>query len=284
MAREIAAIQQQILDSIAADSILGPVLTSTSKRALFRMFAFIVATAIGMVEQLIDLFTSDVETTAAAASPASYSWLQDQIFKFQYSATITQVVQFINFAPSYALIDESLRIITRCSVTTSLSNTVLIKVAKGDPPGPLAAGEITALSAYLNPPFGIGVAGINYIISSKDSDKLYVQADIFYQGTYSSVIQLNVITAINDYLASLPFNGQMKVVDLEQSIRKVAGVNDVLLKNVVARPDLVAFGSGTYLVQTNNVLSRLWNTDSGYIVGETTVSNTLADTLNFIAE
>jgi hypothetical protein len=284
MAREISVIQQQILDSIAADTTVGPLLTSTSKRAVFRNFAFIVAAAIGILEQLIDVFTGNVEATAAAAAPASYNWLQAQIFKFQYSSTIPQVVQFINFAPSYPVVDATLQIITRCSVTTSLSNTVLIKVAKGAVPGPLAAGEVTALSAYVNPPFGLGVAGINYIISSKDSDKLYVQADIFYQGTFSSVIQLNVINAINAYLASLPFNGQMKVVDLEQAIRKVEGVNDVLLKNVVARPDIVAFGSGTYLVQANNVMSRLWNTDSGYMVSETTAANTLADTLNFIAE
>lgn len=284
MARQISLIQQQILDAIAADTTIGPQLTSTSKRAIYRILSFIVAVAIGMVEQLIDIFSASVEATAAAAAPASYPWLQAQIFKFQYSSTIPQLVQFINFAPAYPVIDTTLRIITRCSVTTSLSNSVLIKVAKGTTPGPLSVPEVTALTAYVNPPFGIGVAGINYVISSKNSDKVYIQASIYYQGTYSSVIQQNVINAINDFLAALPFNGQMKISDLEKTIRGVEGVNDVILVNVVARPDAVSFGSGTYLVKANNVMSRLWQCDSGYIVSETTSGNTLFDTLSFQAE
>lgn len=284
MARSIALIQQQIIDNVQADPVLGPQLTSSSKRAIWRLMTFIVAASIGMVEQLIDIFKASVEATAAAAAPASFTWLQAQIFKFQYSVDSPQVVQFINFAPVYPVVDETLRIITRCSVTTTLSNTVLIKVAKGTIPGPLSAGEVTALNAYINPPNGIGVAGINYIISSKESDKLYVKANIFYQGTYSSVIKQTVTDAINAYLANLEFNGQVKVSDLEKAIRVVPGVNDVLLVDVKARPDTTAFASGSYLVQNNNVTSRLWNTVSGYIVPETTAGSTLADSLTFIAE
>lgn len=284
MSRSISVIQQQMLDSIAADTTLSPVLTSTSKRAIYRLLTFIVATAIAMLEQLIDIFKLSVETTAAAAAPASYSWLQAQVFQFQYSAVLPQIVQFINFAPSYPIVDPTLQIITRCSITTSLSNSVLIKVAKGVTPGPLSSPEIIALTAYINPPFGIGVAGINYVVSSKNSDKLYVQATIFYQGTYSSVIQLNVINAINTFLSTLPFNGQMKISDLESAIRTVAGVNDIQFANVSARADAVSFGSGTFLVQSGNELSRLWATDSGYIVNETTAGQDLANTLSFIAE
>lgn len=284
MARTVNQIQQSIIDAVTADTTLGPALTSTSKRAIWRLWTFIVAAAIAMHEQLIDIFSANVEAVAAAAAPASYSWLQAQIFKFQYSTTTPQTVQFINFAPSYPIIDSTLQIITRCSVTTSLSNSVLIKVAKGATPGPLSSPEITALTAYVNPPFGIGVAGINYIVSSKNPDQLYIQASIFYQGTYSSVIQVNVINAINDYLAALPFNGQMKISDLEQAVRSVPGVNDVVLVNVSARPDATAFGSGTFLVQGNNVMSRLWNTVSGYIISEQTAGQGLTNSLTFTAE
>jgi len=76
----------------------------------------------------------------------------------------------------------------------------------------------------------------------------------------------------------------MKLSDLENSIRNVAGVNDVLLINVAARADTTAYGSGTYLVQTNLVISRLWNTISGYIVGETTTGHDFTNSLTFIAE
>lgn len=284
MARSIQQIQQQILDQALADPVLSPLLTSTSKRAIYILWSYIQATAIAMVEQLIDIATALWESIAAKAAPATPNWLQDQIFKFQYSATTPQIIQFINFAPAYPVVDPTLRIITRCSISTTLSGRVLIKVAKGDPPGPLSGPEIAALTAYINPPNGEAIAGVNYVISSKNADKLYIAAQVFYQGQYSSVIQFNVITAIETFLANIPFNGQMKVSDLEVAIKGVPGVNDVVLNNVVARPDLVAFGGGTNLVVDDDTVNRLYNTDSGYVVSETDPTHMLADTLIFTAE
>ncbi len=281
MARPIAEIQTQILDNIAADSVLGSLLTSTSKRAIYRNFAYIIAVAINALEQLIDIFTANVESIAAKAAPATPAWLQDQIFKFQYSATNPQVIQLIDFAPAYPVPDTTLQIITRCSVTTNLSNSVIIKVAKGDTPGPLTSDELSALQDYINT---IGIAGVVYTATSNDSDKLYVQANVYYKGQYSAVIQANVIAAIESFLSAIPFNGQAKVTDLENAIRNVDGVNDVVLVNVKARANSTAFASGSYLVQNQQVIGRLWNTVAGYIVGETDSGNTLADSLNFIAE
>ncbi|MDQ2718231.1 MAG: hypothetical protein M3Z26_00515 [Bacteroidota bacterium] len=284
MARPILQIQQQILDSITSDPTLGTALTSTSKRAIYRLFAYIIASAINILEQLIDVFTTNVETVAATASPATPSWLQAQVFKFQYSATVPQTIQLINFAPSYPVVDPSLQIITRCSVTTSVAGQVQVKVAKGTIPTALASGELTALQSYIQPPYGIGIAGITYNITSGNSDKLFVKANIYYSGQFSSVISANVITAINTYLSTLPFNGKVKLSDLELAIREVTGVNDVLLTNVSVRPDAIAFGSGTSLIQSQTIISRIWNTVSGYIVPETTTGQDLASSLTFIAE
>lgn len=281
MARTIAEIQQQMLDNIAADAVLSPLLTSTSKRAIYRVLTYIVATAISILEQLMDIFSAQIETTVSQAAPDTGPWLQAQIFKFQYSADSPQIVQLINLAPTYPIVDESLRIITRCSVTTNLASSVIIKVAKSEPPQALTSNELTALQSYVNV---IGAAGISYSVRSLNSDKLYIQAQVFYNGQYSDVISANVIQAINNFLSQLPFNGQMRVSDLEQAIRSVAGVTDVLLQNVQARADSVAFGSGTYLVQNNQVISRLWPTVAGYMVGETTSGQTLTDSLAFIPE
>jgi len=281
MARQINEIQTQILDNLAANSVLGPLLTSTSKRALYRNFAYIIAVAINTLEQLIDIFTANVEQIAATAAPATPAWIQDKIFKFQYSATTPQVVQLINFAPAYPVVDETLRIVTRCSVTTNLSNSVIIKVAKGTTPEPLTVDELAALQDYVNT---IGIAGVVYSATSDDSDKLYVSANVYYKGQYSAVIQANVIAAVGSFLSSIPFNGQMKVTDLESSIRNVEGVNDVVLIDTRARANSTPFASGSYLVQNQQVIGRLWNTVAGYIVPETTTGNTLADSLIFIAE
>lgn len=281
MARQISEIQQQMIDNIAADSVLGTLLTSTSKRAIYRLFTYVVAVAINALEQLMDIFTAEVEAVASAAAPATPSWLQAQIFNFQYSPTTPQVIQLINFAPAYPVVDETLRIITRCSVTTNLSNSVIIKVATGEPPAALSGPQLAALQSYVTE---IGVAGVVYNVISQASDKLYVQANVYYQGQYSAVIKANVVAAIENFLAGIPFNGQVKISDIEDAITGVEGVNDVVLVNVRARADGTAFASGSYLVQNQQTASRLWGTVAGYMVGETSTGNTLNDSLTFIAE
>ena len=284
MARTIAVIQQQMLDSIAADPVLGPALTSTSKRAIYTLFTFIMAVAISIHEQLMDIFTSNVETIAATAAPATPAWLQAQIFKFQYSDVNPQIIQFINGAPTYPVVDPTLRIITQCSVTTTAANIVQIKCAVGTPPGSFASPQIDALKAYVNPPFGIGIAGVTYKITSAPADNLYIAAKIYFSGSYAPVIQATVIAAINLFLSTIPFNGVMKLSDLELAIKSVPGVTDVFFINVQARAFDTTFGSGTSLVAAQIEVARLWDTVSGYIIQETTAGQTFANSLNFIAE
>jgi hypothetical protein len=281
MARSIDTIQKQIIDSKNADPVLSTRLTSTSKRAIWRLWAFITAVAIGLLEQAIDIMVAVIEAFVAKASPGTPPWLQDQAFKFQYSSSTPQVVQLINFAPVYPIVDTTLRIITRCSVTTDVNNTVTIKVAKGSTPQALASLELSALQSYFNV---MAVAGVSYNVVSNPPDRLYVDADIYYTGLYASVIQTNTIAAINAYIAGIPFNGRIRVSDLEIAIKAVSGVEDVVFKNVIARAAATAYGSGTALVIGNTLASRFWPTLAGYAISEDTATHTLADSLNFIPQ
>lgn len=278
MARSIDTIQQQIIESKEADPVLNVRLTSTSKRAIWRLWSFITAVAINILEQAIDVMVAVTEAMVAAAAPGTPTWVQAQVFKFQYSSSTPQVVQLINLAPVYPVVDTSLRIITRCSVTTDVNNTVTIKVAKGEPPVALASGELDALQSYIDV---MGVAGVSYNVVSLAADRLMVAADVYYTGLYAAVIQADVIAAIDAYLAGIPFNGRIKVSDLEIAIRDVTGVEDVVLKNVVARAAATAYGSGTALVLNNTTASRFWPTLAGYAISEDTALATLADTLTF---
>lgn len=280
MARTIEEIQGAIIADKEATPELA-VYDSTSKRALWRLWCFVVASAILLVEQLLDIFTANNEAIAAAATPATPAWIAKKVLEFQYSATNPQVIQLIDLVPTYPVIATELRIITRCSVVTTLSNQVKIKVAKGTTPTALSADELSALQDYVNT---IGVAGVTYLVESSEADKLFVGGDIYYAGQYSAVIAANVITAIESYLATIPFNGTLKISDLEKTIRNVTGANDVVLRNIAARRDTDVFADATFLVQDNTLVSRLWQTVSGYIIGETTSGDTLTDSLNFIAE
>lgn len=293
MARTIAQIQAQIIAQIAATPELGyyddvnvwhNITENTSARAIWRLWTWIQATAIGIFEQLIDLYIVVIEAIVARSSAASTLWVQDKMFKFQYDATTPQIVQLIDTVPQYPEVDANKRIITACSVTTDVNNTVNVKVAKSSPFVKLVALEKSAAQSYINT---IGVAGITYVVISEDADKIYIQADIYYQGQYSTVIQANVIATLNAYLQTLSvvnFNGSLKMSDLEGVIRNVEGVNDVVLKNVKGRPDATAFGFGTYFIQNSTIVQRLWNSFAGYIIQETTAGQTFADSLTFIAQ
>lgn len=270
-----------MLDQVKADPLLSSLLTSTSKRAIYRLWTYIVSVSIGLLEQLMDIFKSAVESTVSKGAPASAAWIQDRVFQFQYSADVPQIIQLVDLAPTYPVVDPSLRIITRCSVTTNIANNVIVKVARNEPPQALTASQLSALQSYVNL---IGAAGVSYNVVSTDPDQLYIQGQVFYNGQYSDVISANVLQAINTFLAQLPFNGQVRISSLEFAIRNVTGVTDVLLQNVSARPFNAPFTAGTYLVLNNQVISRLWPTVSGYIIPETTAGKTLADSLQFIPE
>lgn len=287
MARSVEEINNYLVSSLVTNAAaIGITITPSlwSKRNLMRLMCYTVAVGQAYMEQLQDLFTQNIEAINARSAAASRLWVQDKMFKFQYSATVPQIVQLINTVPQYPIIDSTLQIIKACSVTTTVSNQVIVKVAKNNPLAKLAAGELSSAQGYLNI---IGSAGITYIVTSGDADRLYISADVFFDGQYAATIQADVLLAIRNFMQTLSinnFNGTVKMSDIESAIKGVTGVNDVLLINVRARANTDIFASGTYLILGQQVISRQWQTVSGYITEEDTVGYTFTDSLVFIAE
>lgn len=287
MARKVEEINQYIVDNLvinfaAIGITIDPI--TWSKRNILRAICFTIAVCQALLEQLQDVFIQNVESIADRAPAASPKWVQDKMFKFQYSATDPQVIALIDTIPTYPVVNEDLRIITACSVTSNVSNETQIKVAKGNPFQALDGSEKSAAQGYINI---IGVAGINYVVISLGSDKLYIEADIYYQGQYSAVIQATMIAAIEAWfvkLATTQFNGAAEMSDLEATMIAVPGVNDVVLKNVRGRANTDLFSAGIDLVLGTAIIQRKWQTIAGYIGQEDTPTKTFADTLNFIAE
>lgn len=269
MARSISVIQNQILANIAADSILGPLLTSPSSVALFNLFSYIVATSEATEEQLYDAFVTQIEAQIAQAAPMTPQWIQHQVLTWQYSSTTPQIIQLNTetFAPYWPVVNPSLYLVTRCAVIPGVFGQVLIKVAKGSTPTQLVSGELNALQSFVNT---IGAAGIIYNAVSYAADLLSTAVTVYYQGSYASVIQANLLAAYNAYLASIPFNGTVTVSGIETALLGVTGVNDVVLNDISARPATTAFGSGVPLVTNNQWVLRQWPTMAGYIQDEVT--------------
>lgn len=287
MARSVDEINSYIVAQLVTNfAAIGIIIdpTTWSKRNMLRAICFTVATCQALLEQLQDLFQQTIEDITAKAPAASAPWVQDKMFKFQYSATDPQIIALIDTVPTYPVVDPLLRIITACSVTSSVSNETQVKVAKDNPFVALSAPELSAAQGMINI---IGIAGINYVVISLESDKMFIEADIYYQGQYAAIIQANVIAAIESWFvdrATNNFNGAVEMADLEGVINTVTGVNDVVLKNVRGRADADLFSAGIDFILNTQVIQRKWFTIAGYIGQETDTGHTFADSLNFIAE
>lgn len=285
MARSVSEILKGLIAAKTAETALND-LTSSSTVSIWRTWLYIYAVAQNITEQLQDLFITEVETIAQTARPGTAEWVQAKIFEFQYSAISPQALDIIDLVPQYPVIDDSLKIITRCSVTTDLNKNVNVKVAKEEPPVQLAALEESSLQGYLT---AIGFAGITYVLVNEPSDKLYVEAEVYVDAQYFSTIQTNVELAINNYLKALAstenFDGVVKLTSIEDAIQSVTGVVDVKLITVKARPDAVLFANGNVIYElSTGTNGRQYDTLAGYITEETTAGKTFADSITYISQ
>jgi hypothetical protein len=284
MARSIDVINQQILDTKALQTPLNG-LTSTSKVSIWGVFIYIIAVCINLFEQLLDIFRIEMQGISDKVAPGSIRWMQAQIFKFQYSATTAQILQLnlTDFTIGYASVNAALQIITQCSVATDVNKNVNIKVAKSNgaiPPSPIAlvAGtELLALTEYVKQK---GFAGVQYTVISVSADLLYIQASVNMDGQYSLTGKINIIAALNNYMATLPFDGVIKASAIETAILNVTGVKDVVISSLSIRPAGASFIVGTALITASTVVNRSTATFSGYLAAENTTGNGFADTGN----
>ena len=287
MARSIADINNTIVTNLVTqfatvNITIDP--TTWSKRNILRNICYSFAIAQNIAEQLQDLAIAQMLDIQSKTIAGTKKWLQYKMFQFQYSATNPQVLQVINNVPTYATIDANLRIITACSVRSTITQTVLIKVAKGNPLTALTTAELTEAQSYIN---ALGVAGITYNVQSANSDKMYLEGTIYYNGTYSSVIQNNVLGEIRNYLYTLSqtdFDGYLYVTNLINFIKSIKGVNDIVIDNLACRFDSQAVGSGIDLIINGDIVNRRYLTGAGYIRDETTFGYRIIDKVTYIAE
>lgn len=277
MARTTQEIYDSIISAKEADPNLSE-LTSNSQVAIWRLWAFITAVVINLFEQLQDAFKVEIQEIAKTIVPGTPAWLRQKALEFQYSETSPQNLVLVDLVPTYPVLDESLRIITRASVTESTNLTANVKVAKNNPPEPLSLLEENALIDYLQT---IRFAGTSINVVNLQPDRLYINASVYYDGAYSSVIEDNVKNALREYLKNLSsfenFDGVIRNSAIVDTIQKIEGVIDVQLNQAKARAQATAFSSAT-------IINRKYESFSGYVIEEDTANQTFDDTITFILE
>lgn len=285
MARNVSTIQNQILNAVANNPNLSA-LNSTSQVAIYRLWAFIMASSMAVEEQLYDQFVADVEAIQLILPPGSLPWIQNQAFLFQYSDTDPQILTLntTTFVPEYAQVIIPYRLITNCSVTQGVLNSVNIKVAKGysttTSPQALTTSELAAFQSYMN---YVKPAGVVYNCFSQNADRLKTAVTVRYRGMYSSTIAAALQLAYNSYLQSIPFDGVVKLIDMLIALRSVTGVIDVFINECAIRSYAAGYGGGVNMVFANTTNYSEYSTVAGYVVDEDTTSNTFTDLLTLIA-
>jgi len=257
MARSVNEIYDAIIADKETRSELDS-LTSTSKTAVWRLWAYITALAIRIHEVLWDQFKAEVEDIASKAIPGSLQWYADRATEYQHGSSLI-------FNPStyrYYYLDTTseeavtARIITRVSAIeefTSSFSGVRLKVAKSDPPAELAPEELAPFTYYMQ---RLRFAGVSLDVISLPPDEVKVELSVFYDGTIPlNHFETSINTALNSFLSSIPFDAKLYKSKLIDALQATPGVNDVEVLGLYARKS----GSATWLA-----VPRVYAPESGY--------------------
>ena len=250
-------------------------LTSPSATALHRLWRYVVRVCMQVLETNWDRHRADVDAIVARAPAGTTTWYADRAKEFQKDDGSLAVLP--NGAIGYATVDLAARIITQATAKeNALSGKLFLKLAKDGP----TAGTLAALSAAeLVQARGYfaqrGFAGVRLEIVSRDADRLQVAGNVYYNPLLDvATVQAGVVTAVQQYLASLDFDGLVYVTRLTDAIQAVPGVRDVA-------PLVVSARVGAALPVP---FARVYETAAGYIVPDELPGATLLDTLQFLPD
>ncbi len=270
MARTIAEIQQEILLEKEKHSELS-VLTSTSKTAIWRLWVYIVATAIWLHEKIVD-------KNALLSRPHTLFWYKEQALNFLYGVDLEWRDGYFQYPKLSKEKIEELSVVKYCAIserlfedietsnTESLSNIIseyyynqvgvlTLKVAKEGEGGnriPLEGIELRAFKAYMNQ---IKDAGTQLRIVSNKGNAIAIELEVFvdplliYPGSDSSKGISNsgkslsnlsvepVKDTIEEYLSTLEFNGAFVPTYLIDKIQQIPGIELPILRSVIIDSD-----------------------------------------------
>lgn len=252
MARTITDIFNDKMQKVAADVTLAPLLTSTSKAAVYRLILYISAVCDWTLENLHDLFRKEVAETIAAMKPHSLRWYAEKAKAFQYGYNLAgETDGYDNTGLSDTDIENS-QIVAYAAVIEQQSANIRLRIKlatdNGNDLEPLTAPQLTAFTAYMQ---RIKDAGVKLSITSTVADSLKLSVRVRYNalvlnaagaridGVNATPVQL----AIKAFLKNLPFNGVFSVAKLEDAVQAVEGVEDLAIDLVQVQYGLLPFAS-----------------------------------------
>jgi len=296
MARTTNEIIATMDDEQAANTELNQ-LNNPSQTAIFRLWKYIVAQSTRVLEVLIDRKKAEIEQLLSNNVVPSLAWIREKTFEFQYDATTPQVLKLVDFTPKYDPVDVTKRIITRCTVISPGPGSIAINVAKNEPPVKLTPTELTSVRNYwlstgngTTKAVGLGFAGQGITFTSLDPDLLFLKANIRYIGANASTIQSECLAAIRAYISNLGITGKFRIIDMIDQLQAVTGFVSMSIEDLTGRPATVSFPAtgvpyevviGYESQVYGGIEINSYTPLAGYMISETTASNTFEDTITF---
>jgi hypothetical protein len=259
MARTVKEIHQGILDSIAGDAILNTELNSGSKVAIYRLFSFVIATAIWLHEVLFDEHKAEVNSILATKQTHNLNWYAEKAKMFEYGNALVPDSDY------YDPIDEEAQIVSHAAVD-EINGTLFMKVAKDNeddlaPLSTAAPDELTPFTEYIKT---VKDAGVKINIVSDNGDDLKMVVDIWYDPLVIDEEGKLLINSskepakdtIKNYIKNIPFNGEFIPAHLVDALQTTEGIDIPVLKSVETR-----FGTNDFAVVDGKVVPN-----AGYLV------------------
>ncbi len=245
MAQTIAYYQNQITTNyVTQRTLLGlpaddP--ANWSRVSIKRLWVWVFAFIAYVQAVLWDAFALEVDTRIAALRPHTEQWYALKAIAFQFGYPLPADTDvYDNTGLTEQQIADS-KIVTYAAVKEQ-DRGLRIKVAKtqGNDLAPLATGELTAFTAYMQ---RVKDAGVKLSITSTEADSLKLSLRIIYdplvlnaQGQRIDGTTLTPVQdAISSYLRNLPFNGVFVLQSLVDALQVVSGVKIVQINSAEAK-------------------------------------------------
>lgn len=238
MARTIRQIHDGMLTDIASNEVLSNALTSNSMYAIFRLFTFILATAISIFEAFLDKHFFEVDTKIYNQKSGRPSWYKTMALQFQYGFDLVPDKDYFDNGNATEEQIEASKIIKYAAVNESEDESRLIIKIAGEVGGVLTdftdPAQVEAITAYFKEikyPGKITIINYRpdklYLNLRIKRDPLMIGSDGVKKGTEGGGYP--IVEALQEFMKELPFDGDLKLSALVDKVQKVPGVLDATL-------------------------------------------------------
>jgi hypothetical protein len=199
---------------------------STSNQAEWKIWTWVLASAIRMFQVLQAAFISTINSMLVSSATGSKAWYASTIKNFELNNTL---VVLPNGEAGYEISNPANRIVTHVAIIEDLENNkVLVKVAK------TVDNITTALTEYerlmlFNYIESIKILGTYIELNSNLPDLIKYNITVYYDIAFDeATVQQSIIAALDNYRKSIDFNAiiyKQKFIDIFMHVPGVVTVN-----------------------------------------------------------